>query len=86
MYYVYVMKGQTKYYIGSTADIDKRIKEHNSGKTRSLKNKGPFRLVYSERFNSKTEALKREHQIKSFKGGNAFKKLINKASPSSSLA
>ncbi len=33
-------------------------------------------MVYYEKFSSKREAIKREKQIKSYKGGNAFKKLI----------
>ena len=83
IYYVYVIKGKNRYYAGSTTDIAQRLKEHNSGKTKSLKNKGPFNIIHLERFLSKTEAIKREHKIKSFKGGNAFKKLIQ--APSSSL-
>ena len=86
MYYVYIRKGQTRSYIGSTKDVTKRLKEHSSKKTKSLKNQRPFKIVYLEKAASKTEAIRREHHIKSFKGGNAFKKLINTASPSSSLA
>lgn len=35
-------------------------------------------FVHTEEFITKTDALKRELEIKSYKGGNAFKKLINK--------
>ena len=86
MYYVYIIKGQRQYYVGSTQNIAKRLKEHKFGKTKSLRNKGPFKIVYLEKVASKTEAIKKERRIKSFKGGNAFKKLIDNASPSSSLA
>ena len=76
MYYVYVIKGRKRYYIGSTKDAAKRLKEHNSGKTTSLKRQAPFQIVYLEKCGSKTEAIQREHKIKSFKGGNAFKKIL----------
>jgi putative endonuclease len=65
-YYVYViqsLKDNTR-YIGFTSDIEKRIKDHNQGKTRSIKHKTPFDLVYKEEFESKTEALKREIRLK----------------------
>ena len=55
----------------------KRLKFHNSGLQRSTKNRIPFKLVHSEKYGTKKEALQREKQIKAYKGGNAFKKLIN---------
>jgi putative endonuclease len=81
MYFVYIIQSQKNkcFYIGSTQDLDRRLKEHESGKTRSLKNKGPFEIVRIEKFFEKSEAIKREHQIKKYKGGRAFKNLINKA-------
>ncbi len=36
----------------------------------------PWELIYIEKFNNKIEAVKREKQIKSYKGGEAFKRLI----------
>jgi len=85
MYYVYIIKSRKdgKFYIGSTADVEKRLHYHNSGKQRSTKNRIPFDLVYSESFEHKTLALAREKQIKSYKGGRAFKLLMEKFSNSS---
>jgi len=78
MYYIYIIKSRKdgKFYIGSTADVEKRLLYHNSGKQRSTKNRIPFDLVFSESFENKTIALAREKQIKSFKGGRAFKLLM----------
>ena len=77
-YYAYVLKSlkDGKYYVGSTADVSKRIKFHNAGLQRSTKNRIPFKLILDEKYDSKSKALKREMQIKSWKGGSAFKKLI----------
>ena len=87
MHYVYVIKSSQfgSYYIGSTGNLFKRLEEHNKNRSKFTKNKGPWQLVYKEKVNTKASALKREKQIKSYKGGNCFKKLIS-ASPSSSLA
>jgi putative endonuclease len=78
MFLVYILISQTtgKYYIGYTSDIDRRLAEHNRNNTNSLRNRGPFKVIYTEKFLSKEEAMFRERQIKSYHGGAAFKKLI----------
>ncbi len=77
-YYVYILQSlkDDKYYIGSTSDVAARLNFHNAGGQRSTKNRIPFRLVLFGRYESKAAALKREKQIKSWKGGEAFQKLI----------
>lgn len=78
MYYTYILQSQksNRYYIGSTNDVEKRIREHNSGKTTSTRKRGPFILVYLESYDSRQNAYRREMQIKKYKGGKAFKKLF----------
>jgi putative endonuclease len=78
-YYIYILKSlkDSRFYIGSTHDIEKRLAYHNAGLQRSTRSRIPFILVYSEVFDEKSDALRRELQIKSYKGGEAFKKLIN---------
>ncbi|MDD2766635.1 MAG: GIY-YIG nuclease family protein [Candidatus Moranbacteria bacterium] len=48
MFYVYVLKSTLKdyHYIGSTTDLQKRVQEHNQGKTKSIKHLIPFELQY----------------------------------------
>ena len=77
-YYVYILKSKrdNKYYIGSTSDVMARLNFHNAGLQRSTKNRIPFELILFEEYNSKEGALKREKQIKSWKGGNAFQILL----------
>ncbi len=77
-YYVYILqsKKDNKFYIGSTSDVSNRLAYHNAGLQRSTKNRIPFKIVHAETFENKKEALLREKQIKAYKGGNAFKKLI----------
>ena len=67
-YYIYIAQGTDEsLYTGFTNDIEKRIKTHNLGKgSKSLRGKLPVKLVYSEEFEDKSEALKREIEIKSW--------------------
>ncbi len=76
--YIYILQSlkDGKYYIGSTADVTARLNFHNAGLQRSTKSRIPFKLILSEEYFSKEDALKREKQIKGWKGGEAFKKLI----------
>ena len=55
---VYVLESQKtgKYYVGYTADIEKRLRYHNSGKNKSTKNEMPWIIVYQETYGTKKEA------------------------------
>ncbi len=79
-WYVYILRSQTtsRYYIGSTNNLKRRLFEHNSGKTKSLWKHVPLEIIYSEVYTGKTDALGCEKQIKSYKSGEAFKKLLTK--------
>ncbi len=78
-YYVYILQSlsDNKYYIGETTNVEERLLFHNSGRQRSTKFRIPFKLIIVEQCENRFQALKREKQIKSWKGGNAFKILIN---------
>ena len=78
MFIVYVLKNSItgKRYIGSTNDLVRRLSEHNRGHTKSTRQKGVWEVIYTEEYAESLEASRREKQIKSYKGGNGFKKLI----------
>ncbi|MGH9804598.1 MAG: GIY-YIG nuclease family protein [Candidatus Acidiferrales bacterium] len=77
-WFVYVLRSTCDggYYVGYTHDLEKRLKDHNTGKTRSLRARRPLRLIYIEEFGRRADAKRREKEIKSYKGGEAFKRLI----------
>jgi putative endonuclease len=80
MYYVYILKSliNKTYYIGQTKNLKVRIEQHNSAKKNGYtKRFAPYVLVYKEEFDNRTDAIKRERLIKSYKGGTAFERLIN---------
>jgi putative endonuclease len=80
MFYVYILKSvkSEHYYVGHTSDLHRRLIDHNSGLVVSTKKHLPWNIIHTEVFNSKSEAYKRELKIKSYKGGNAFRKLISR--------
>jgi putative endonuclease len=66
MFYVYIIKSRKdgNLYIGSTNNLSRRIKAHNSGLVFSTKNRRPFELVYYEAYKSESDARNREKQLK----------------------
>lgn len=64
---VYILRcADTTLYTGYTIDIDRRVLEHNSEKTgaKYTKARRPVVLVYSESFENKGDAMRREMEIK----------------------
>ena len=78
MFYTYILFSEKakKYYVGSCQDITIRLSRHNTGATPSTKHGRPWKLAYFETFETKTEALTREKQIKSMKSKIYILKLI----------
>jgi putative endonuclease len=66
MNYTYIIQcADGTLYTGYTTDLDSRMEAHNSGDgAKYTRGRGPVRLLYSEAFETKGEALKREVQIK----------------------
>ena len=66
-YYTYVLRSLKNgdFYVGSTADVYKRLVRHNSGKVRSTKGYAPWKLLQHEQFISRSEAVQHERFLKS---------------------
>ena len=73
-YWVYILQSEStsKHYIGQTCDLPRRLKEHNDSTLGigryTRKQKGPWRLIHSEKFSSRGEAMMRERFLKSGRG------------------
>ena len=74
-FYVYVLRSTNfdRNYVGFTTNINRRLKQHNSGKTTSTKPYIPWRILFYETFFTKEEALKREKFLKSGVGRSYIK-------------
>jgi len=70
MYNVYSLysKQDKKFYIGLTEDIDRRLKEHKSGRNHTTKRYKDSKLVYLERYINKQDAMRREKYLKTTTG------------------
>ena len=75
MYYTYIIYSESKsrYYVGSTQDITERIRRHNSNHMKSTRGKGPWKLIVSFSFASRSEAMKLEKKIK----GRGIERFLN---------
>ena len=64
--FIYIVEcNDNTYYTGWTNDLDKRINAHNLGKgAKYTKYRTPVKLVYFEKCDNKSNALKREYAIK----------------------
>ena len=71
MYTVYVLysKQHDKLYIGFTSNLEARLKSHNElGKKGFTVRYRPWKLIHTETFENKTDAMRREKQLKSGQG------------------
>jgi putative endonuclease len=61
-----------KLYKGQTSDLEKRLESHNTHEPGTMrytyKQKGPWRLLYSEEHSTRSEAMKKEKFLKSGQG------------------
>ena len=71
MFYTYVLysKKFNKIYVGYTANLEDRFKSHNQLATKGYTVKfRPWIIAFHEEFETKSEAIKREKQLKSSQG------------------
>jgi putative endonuclease len=66
LYFVYILQSERdgSYYVGHTADLKRRVQRHNDGRSTYTKAKAPWKLIYQEQFFSRSEASRREREIK----------------------
>ena len=76
---VYILQSEKdgSYYIGFTSNLNQRLEYHNSGKSRYTSKKMPWKVVYTELFETRSEAIRREKFLKKQKNHEFYKKLID---------
>jgi len=80
MFTVYILYSSklNRYYVGYTENITQRIQQHNSGISTFTSAANDWHLKYSETFNSRNDAHKRELEIKKKKSRKYLEWLIEK--------
>ncbi len=78
MFCVYVLYSERldRYYVGRTKNIERRLIDHNAGRSTYTRRGRPWKIVYKEEFEAKTEAIDRELEIKGKKSRRYIEKLV----------
>ena len=78
MFFVYTLRSRKtgELYTGATADLHRRLGEHNQGISRSTKHAVLWELIHSESFGTRAEAVRREQYLKTGKGREELKALL----------
>ncbi len=65
-YHLYILQSEStgRFYIGQTEHLEERVAYHNANYSLSLRNRGPWKLIYSEQYETRSEAMRREQYIK----------------------
>jgi putative endonuclease len=76
--WVYIIQSlkNGRYYIGSTTDIERRLMEHNLGKSKYTSELLPWKLVFSQNYNNLLMARKIEYWLKKQKDVDFIRRLI----------
>ena len=76
---VYILQSEStgRYYIGQAESVPDRLAYHNAGYSKSLKNRGRWKVVHQEVFPTRSEAMKRERQLKSWKDRRMIERLVS---------
>jgi len=78
MYYLYILRSVPKgtLYVGTTRDVEKRLRAHNAGRNKSTRPYVPFEVVRAEGFERLCDARKREWYLKCTPAGGKEKKRL----------
>ena len=86
LFFVYVIKSDTgRKYIGQTDNLEKRLRQHNEGRSFFTKRNKEWRLIFFEQYETRREAVVRERWLKSGAGRDYLKKILMTEPESSGL-
>lgn len=77
MHYIYILQDDNGIlYKGLTNNLERRLKEHQRGKTKTTKKMQNLKIVYTEEFSTFEEARNREVYLKTAAGRKFIKKIL----------
>ena len=76
---LYILQSEKNgsYYIGSTNNMERRLTEHNSGKTKSLRYILPVHIAFQKEFPTLRDARRMELKLKRYKNRKILEKIIS---------
>ena len=83
MYIVYAIRSDVdgRIYVGMTENLERRLQEHNHGRTRSTKGFIPWKVIFTEEHETRPIARVREKYWKGGSGKEQLKRLISRNNP-----
>ncbi|MCL6097413.1 MAG: GIY-YIG nuclease family protein [Bacteroidetes bacterium] len=77
-YFIYILKSLNfvKTYVGMTNDLERRLSEHNSGKSIYTRKFKPWKIIYTEEYGTIEEARNKEKYYKTSAGRIQLKKIL----------
>jgi putative endonuclease len=78
-FYTYILESEQggRYYIGCTSDLEDRLARHNRGRSKYTRNRGPWRYVHVEEYETLSEARRRESAIKARRSRGFIEELVS---------
>ncbi len=74
--YILLSEKDKKTYLGSTNNLNERIRAHNKGEVKATAYRTPLRLIYEESYDSESKARKRETFLKTTPGRRELKEIF----------
>ena len=81
-----IQNPEGRFYVGHTDNLDQPVEFHNTWQSHYTARKGPWNMVYSEQFGSRSAAMKRETEIKHWKSAVKIRELIAAMEPMNATA
>ncbi len=80
IFYVYILRSAVhdRWYVGFTSDVQARLVRHNNGSSKSIKPYAPWKVVYTEEFQTRSQAFRREQYFKSPSGYQEYRRIKEK--------
>ena len=80
MFYTYVLQSFSsgRLYIGSTQNISERLDRHNNNKEIATRNRGPWKVLAKQNFETRSEAVRLEMKLKKWKNKTRILQWVNK--------
>jgi putative endonuclease len=77
-FFVYVLRSEKtgRRYVGSCEDVAWRLERHNRGHSKSTRSGVPWKLLHSETFETRSEAVKRELYFKTGAGRDELSRIL----------
>ena len=80
MFHTYILLSEKtwKFYIGSTGNLEDRFFRHSTGRSKATLSGRPWKLIWTEEFNTRSDAYKREMEIKVWKSHDRIVQLVKR--------